>query len=253
MPVSISKLSEITNIKDDSFIMLTQDGKTKRTLCNQFVTEEEARLDEFSPVITTSKSTTSVGQGDNGDYSSSIHEGAFKDCVLHGRTLVNYNQEGHNRNEYVVPSAHEGQHITATNTIEGHVKSAVLKGNTLVNLIPKGRQSQFDVNNTYGGGMGFWEYTEHHYTIKPSTKYLVIVNVTFNSGSKLVVNNNEGSIACFKDSLYVEKNEVGCFKWIVTSRDDLSNCTTILRSYTSEVGQVIGTMQVLEYQEGMEN
>ena len=30
---------------------------------------------------------------------------------------------------------YEGQHITATNSIEGHAKSAILKGQTLVNYI----------------------------------------------------------------------------------------------------------------------
>ena len=30
---------------------------------------------------------------------------------------------------------YEGQHITATNSIEGHAKSAILKGNTLVNVL----------------------------------------------------------------------------------------------------------------------
>ena len=30
---------------------------------------------------------------------------------------------------------YEGQHITATNSIEGHAKSAILKGQTLVNLM----------------------------------------------------------------------------------------------------------------------
>ena len=52
-------------------------------------------------------------------------------------------RETMNRNvDYAVKTAigefnyldYEGQHITANNSIEGHVKSAILKGNTLVNL-----------------------------------------------------------------------------------------------------------------------
>ena len=35
---------------------------------------------------------------------------------------------------------YEGQHITATNSIEGHARSAILKGNTLVNLIDNGSE-----------------------------------------------------------------------------------------------------------------
>ena len=31
---------------------------------------------------------------------------------------------------------YEGQHITATNSIEGHARSAILKGQTLVNIHP---------------------------------------------------------------------------------------------------------------------
>ena len=35
---------------------------------------------------------------------------------------------------------YEGQHITATNSIEGRAKSAILSGNTLVNLIDNGSE-----------------------------------------------------------------------------------------------------------------
>ena len=43
---------------------------------------------------------------------------------------------------------HEGQHITATDTIEGHAKSAILKGQTLVNMQPN---SGFYVNSQSAG------------------------------------------------------------------------------------------------------
>ena len=35
---------------------------------------------------------------------------------------------------------YEGQHITATNSIEGHARSAILKGQTLVNLVGEKRE-----------------------------------------------------------------------------------------------------------------
>lgn len=256
MPVSISKLPEITNIKDDSFIMLTQDGKTKRTLCNQFVTEEEARLDEFSPVITTSKSMTSVGQGDNGDYSSSIHEGAFKDCMLHGRTLVNYNQEGYNRNEYVVPSAHEGQHITANNSIEGHVKSAILKGMTLVNLQPKATREAWGmiINDTqppkycaYGG------FDKVLPKLKPSTKYLIkfnkVIDDKFYSTHFSQGTSQTGGI--IKDYRIVTTNNV------ITDDETSIHIYNYPEAFSTreEMRDFVLDLHVMiiEYQEGMEN
>ena len=86
MPISISKLPEVTNVKDNSFMLITQDGTTKRTMCDQFVTEEEARLDEFSPTVITSKSMSKTGEGDNVDYSSSVYDAPMKDVILKGKT-----------------------------------------------------------------------------------------------------------------------------------------------------------------------
>lgn len=136
--------------------------------------------------------------------------------------------------------------------VDGVSKSAILSGNTLVNLIPEGRQSTFHINNVSGGGYGFWNSPNVN-MIKPSTKYLVLTNVTLNTGSKIVINNNEGFISCFTDGIYYEPNEVGIKKTILTSKSDLSGCTTILRSYTHMVGEAKGTIQVFEYQQGMEN
>lgn len=252
MPISISKLPEVTNVKDNSFMLITQDGTTKRTMCDQFVTEEEARLDEFSPTVITSKSMSKTGEGDNVDYSSSVYDAPMKDVILKGKTLVNYIQEPSSQDVVLPYEFEEGQYATINDTKESGALGVELKGQTLVNLIPEGRQSTFHINNVSGGGYGFWNSPNVN-MIKPSTKYLVLTNVTLNTGSTIVINNNEGFISCFTDGIGYEPNEVGIKKTILTSKSDLSNCTTILRSYTHMVGEVKGTIQVFEYQQGMEN
>lgn len=179
-------------------------------------------------------------------------ESGALNVVLKGNTEVNVLKNP--VKDYVVPyEFEEGYDVTLTDTKEtGSVQSAILKGQTLVNLIPEGRQSSFHINNVSGGGYGFWD-SPNVSMIKPSTKYLVVTDVTLNTGSKIVINNNEGYISCFTDGVYYEPNEIGIKKTILTSKSDLSNCTTILRSYTHMVGETKGTIQVIEYQDGMEN
>ena len=43
---------------------------------------------------------------------------------------------------------YEGQHITATNSLEGHAKSAILKGNTLINMA-KQKEIEMIFNDRY--------------------------------------------------------------------------------------------------------
>lgn len=74
---------------------------------------------------------------------------------------------------------HEGQHITATDTIEGHAKSAILKGNTLVNLL--NTLKQINTNN--------YEYS-FSYKIKEIT--IIITNNTANKYPRLSIYNDNG-------------------------------------------------------------
>ena len=137
-------------------------------------------------------------------------------------------------------------------TLDGAYESCVFNGKSLVNLIHGERQGNFYVNNTHGGGQGFW-IDNNTSMIKPNTKYLIIVNIIKNTGCEVIINNSEMNMACFTDSVRYEAGETGLKKVVLTSKPDLASCTTILRSYTYRVGEVRGTLQAIEYQQGMEN
>ena len=118
----VSPITLATNV-------LLDDGRTAQDLLDS---RDESM---FSPTITTSSSISKVGQGDNVDFSENIIDGAYKSCVLKGKTLVNHNAEGNNRNEYACMPSLEGSNLTVNGTVESKVKSAILKGQTLVNYV----------------------------------------------------------------------------------------------------------------------
>ena len=113
----VSPITLATNV-------LLDDGRTAQDLLDS---RDESM---FSPTITTSSSISKVGQGDNVDFSENIIDGAYKSCVLKGKTLVNHNAEGNNRNEYACMPSLEGSNLTVNGTVESKVKSAILKGCT---------------------------------------------------------------------------------------------------------------------------
>ena len=95
---------------------------------------------------------------------------------------------------------YEGQHITATNSIEGHAKSAILKGNTLVNLCDKTksviseagnknlwRNALFNTNPTQ---LTVINYTDKviKYTVHKRTNDGWVSTKEVNPNSKLLVN-----------------------------------------------------------------
>ena len=130
----VSPITLATNV-------LLDDGRTAQDLLDS---RDESM---FSPTITTSSSISKVGQGDNVDFSENVIDGAYKSCVLKGKTLVNYNAEGNDRNEYVCMPSVEGSNLTVNGTVEGKVKSAILSGQTLNYLLP---YKSFSCSNPQG-------------------------------------------------------------------------------------------------------
>ena len=104
---------------------------------------------------------------------------------------------------------YEGQHITATNSIEGHARNAILSGQTLVNLVGKFINS----NNIATGATCDEEYIiipeessahrQHYYMkergeldlFKPSTTYTVRAEIVENTLTQpfVLINNYRGS------------------------------------------------------------
>jgi hypothetical protein len=227
MAKKISQLTQATEVKSDDVTVIVQDGETKKLPLNMMVTKQDI---ENKKIVGLAKLDEIEATYENDTYTPTI-------------TVKNKSSVKTGEGDEVDYSA---------NVMDGHVKSAILTGQTLVNLIPEGKQSSFHINNTNGGGYGFWDNSNVN-MIKPSTKYLIITNVTLNTGSKIIITNNESYASCFTDSIVYQQNEIGIKKTILSSKSDLSNCTSILRSYTRDVGEVKGTIQVFEYQDGMEN
>ena len=77
---------------------------------------------------------------------------------------------------------YEGQHITATNTIEGCAKSAILKGNTIINLVN---------NFTFGTGV---EETDNYFTL---TQTNTAENIGVNIETSLIELNKDYTLIYF--------------------------------------------------------
>ena len=185
--------------------------------------------------------------------------------------------------EYAVKTAigefnyldYDGQHITATDTIEGRSKSAILSGNTLVNCIIDTSRTGYnalsgDISIDNDGWLSanatasnnHFELKMDNLNIKPSTKYLFVFECESNSfeGStnNLMIGNTYGSVI---DSPWNEQKaipflSVGVTKFIMTTKSDFSSLNNPIgcRSYVS-VGSGVTKFRymIIEYQQGMEN
>lgn len=165
---------------------------------------------------------------------------------------------------------YDGQHITATDSIEGQCKSAILKGNTLVNLVPKakvslasGDISRFsNVNSelnyltaTVNSSLqGIWHYVKSPINLsllKPNTKYLVkfdqiqgidSISVMRGGGTEPLTNNrviNSNHVILTTNSL-IEINEQVLF-------------LAISPSTPAGTKIIVSNPMIIEYQEDMEN
>lgn len=255
MPISISKLPEVTNVKDNSFMLITQDGTTKRTMCDQFVTEEEARLDEFSPTVITSKSMSKTGEGDNVDYSSSAYDAPMKDVVLKGKTMVNCIQEPSSQDVVLPYEFEDGQYVTINDTKESGALGVELKGQTLVNLAKVRTATAYN------------KCSEKNIAIKPNTKYIALFNPTYyeaESGTNyaliLVSSVSLNDTVVAGDDAYSKSVSNGLGSEYKPQKGDKhliftsNNNETYLHIRTGGNNGILYTdMMVLEYQDGMEN
>ena len=151
---------------------------------------------------------------------------------------------------------YEGQHITATNSIEGHARSAILKGNTLVNLQPKTRRIAWGVllnDNPLPTNCAYDGFESVLEKLKPSTKY--IMKFTKPISDK------------FSGTYFAQATtQVGPLTndyRIITTLAELTTSTTPIHIYPTQ--GAFATRQelydflldlhvmVIEYQDGMEN
>ena len=221
----------------------------------------------FSPTITTSSSISKVGQGDNVDFSENVIDGAYKSCVLKGKTLVNYNAEGNDRNEYVCMPSVEGSNLTVNGTVEGKVKSAILSGQTLVNLLET-KKEKYTFNNQQNwvvedgylkcNGTSLWHTVTDKFNdmIKPSTKYLLRIEIVENT-LDMILNFDGYATNLPQSSVFLAfgVNEVGVKSHIVTTAPELDSTKNGLFRLPINITNG-GTLKIrfmaIEYQEGME-
>lgn len=157
---------------------------------------------------------------------------------------------------------YDGQHITATDSIEGRSKSATLKGQTLVNLVPKKiidhiASSDWDgycclVQNSKQS-IDQWRTLQD---LKPNTKYYISCYVeTFEDvNNKDYCLNNPSVESIFEDSMII--NGVGRYQWLSTTKSELTDeIFIVLRSQNAHArGAIkIRDIMIIEYQEGMKN
>ena len=248
----VSPITLATNV-------LLDDGRTAQDLLDS---RDESM---FSPTITTSSSISKVGQGDDVDFSENVIDGAYKSCVLKGKTLVNYNAEGNDRYEYVCMPSVEGSGLTVNGTVEGKVKSAILTGQTLVNLCP---QSEFSVIHTSRVQVerGYrYTQTQHHVAtrieiisskngrFKTNTTYYVQLTTKVNKARLCEVRFENGQTS----TITLSANETKVIKAKVSSGQTLQRFFIYFRpsdgsDYVGDTFDILDLV-VLEHQEGMEN
>lgn len=135
---------------------------------------------------------------------------------------------------------HEGQHITATDTIEGHAKSAILKGQTLVNSF---------ITSYYQHG-GVWGIIFFKSELMVKGKKYIIVLQNLPENCQWAVTNYDGSVILL--------NYTDQLRGVFTSSLNGFEDTFALHINDGETIRSLEELQkvkpmLIEYQEGMEN
>ena len=146
----------------------------------------------------------SVGTGTNVDKSSEV-ENSFTDVELSGNSLVNS----------VLPD----KLYEDSNYLEFENSPVITKGNITL----KSRQSNY---------VRFCPKIECG-VIKPNTKYTLIFNVTSNNLTgriNLTHTNTDTLISAFPFTNTIQPKQTGIFKYVLTSKADISSCNTLLRT-----------------------
>lgn len=221
-----------------------------------------------------------VGKG-NIDVSERVISGPLDNMTIKGQTYQNILPDPSLRNEMQGKSTQRlNEGCDSIETVDGVSKSAILKGQTLVNV-----DSYYSVDDFSDGQItslsndGWVEmvangnyrnaFTRFNGMIKPNTKYLAVVEVKENTLVNETLperpfylfanysNPDGGVVVPFVDQTkWISQGQKGLFKYILTSRGDLSITTINLRNFvanTTTSGRIIYRTMLIEYVEGMEN
>lgn len=238
----------------------------KATQLSNDLDTQVARVDEF----VTANEKKLLGLNDKKDYMGNSHDSvkevmdANVDWLLGEINTVHY----------------EGQHITATDSIEGRSKSAILTGHTLINLIDSTQNMEFaksgaeakevyTINNisprklnvTVNSKPNYWNYVSVKIKLsllKPNTRYLVKAkNLSNITGLQIAKGDGTGKLAVqksFIDNSYaiITTNDLselseGQILYVVATNFKNDDAITYPTTISLE-----DTM-LIEYQDGMEN
>lgn len=247
--------------------------------------ENGMNIDEFvgqdiaTPTITHDTTAIKVGVGDS-DVSNSVVDSTVN-MTIKGQTYQNILPDPTLRNEMQRKSMQRlNEGYDSIETVDGVSKSAILKGQTLVNVDSYYSMDDFsDRQITSLSDDGWIEivangnyrnaFTRFNGMIKPNTKYLAVVEVKENTLVNETLperpfylftnysNPDGGVVVPFADQTeWISQGQKGLFKYILTSRGDLSTATVNLRNFVSDTttsGRIIYRTMLIEYVEGMEN
>lgn len=147
---------------------------------------------------------------------------------------------------------YDGQHITATDSIEGRSKSAILTGQTLVNLVPNKGE-----NTIVGTGSRIVRY-ELPYILPKNKKYLLCCNVK--TITTTPSETGEITFALYSDNgdtnqYILSTTSSGYLKKIFTTSDkDYSTQKLwVFARHGETTSATFDNVMMIEYQDGMEN
>lgn len=224
----------------------------KATQLSDDLDNQVARVDEF----VTANEEKLLGPHDKTDYMGNAHK-SVKDV---NDANVEYILGEVNTVHY------EGQHITATDTIEKQVRSAILKGNTLVNLAPSDYKIDWTLESTVWKSTFLYRNSETQAgkikvisPMKPDTRYLIICNIVENDATGEIPLISADTSCVFTKVHKVPVGTKGIYKFIMTTKNDLTGTASVIRAQSGGVGGtgnskfIVDSFMVIEYQQGMEN
>lgn len=235
----------------------------KNVLCEDGTTMQDYFDNHSEPNISTkivnSNSMSKVGQGDSVDFSDNVMNGAYEDVVLKGKSLVNVIQ-GSSKDKVVLPySFEEGERVTINDThVNGRVEVGV-KGRTLVNVhqqtlgeitLPCDKKyRQYNI------------YVANNPMLMTNRTYLYILDVKKNTANSCALwNNNRNTIGKTSHIGYpIEPGQIGRtvfkvnFKDLEGANNHRYNWLEFVSDLEEYTGEIVFTLNIIEYQEGMEN